>query len=601
VAAALLVSGMLAALPMAQTAAGPAAAPSAQGLPSRGLPDAPGPLRLAATNGSPLPPAIPGAATAEMSWDNLFQDYGDTSGQWSGGDGAQSVLLPDGSTMWFFGDTYLGKTNADGTRPPLATGIAHNSAVRQAGSHLGPTFAGLPGAGGYVFTSNYSWVNPPAPYNIPGRYELINGDQVMEGGHVYKFMQLADTYAAPPGVGYRLVGTVLQPFAYDTLAGDLTPLASSVLSSDDSPGSDPVIWGAGLLVSGGYLYIYGVQPGNSASLYLARVPAGVSPADGAAWQYWDASGPTCSPTASDWSPDALSASPLMPGVSEGFSVTNVNGTFVLLSNDGTSAVNASAAIAHYASCPTGFAADGPAYTVYAPSLPYGYLAYEYRIVPQFSDGSDVLISYSTDTLRVDNSCLYESYYNASIYRPRFLAVRLPHIRGPSGPVRQVTAPPPPTPATPPVPPAQETFHPAGPGDNYGAENCQPGATADKPVLVLASHANGELPVTWTMQPTGMWLYTVTYCDTNRMNCAGNSTIPELPQCATPNVECGNLLVWGSRALALEYLIAGDEYQITVETSKAVEFNVTEFSNASTSSFPPVIAGPAARDPARLAG
>src|SRR5215472_12845022 len=98
------------------------------------------------------------SATAATSWDNMFADYGDNSGAWSGGDGAQSLLLPDGKTMWFFGDTYLGATNADYTRPPLSTGLAHNSAVLQNGSTLGPTFA-QPRGSGYNFQADYSWVS----------------------------------------------------------------------------------------------------------------------------------------------------------------------------------------------------------------------------------------------------------------------------------------------------------------------------------------------------------------------------------------------------------------------------------------------------------
>ena len=64
------------------------------------------------------------AASSDLAWDNEFQDYGDTSGGWSGGDGAQSVKLPDGDSAWFFGDTYLGNISPDGTHGPLSTGIA---------------------------------------------------------------------------------------------------------------------------------------------------------------------------------------------------------------------------------------------------------------------------------------------------------------------------------------------------------------------------------------------------------------------------------------------------------------------------------------------
>jgi hypothetical protein len=384
----------------------------------------------------------------------LFTDYGDNSGAWSGGDGAQSLLLPDGKTMWFFGDTYLGAINADYTRPPLSTGLAHNSAVLQNGSTLGPTFA-QPRGSGYNFQADYSWVSPPAAYPA-SQFELLNGDQVMDNGVVYKFMQLADRNLHPQGFAYKLVGTVIESFTYDASNGHLTPSAGTAFEVKDSAASDPVIWGAALLVSGGYVYIYGVQPYNSGSLYLARAPVG-SLADTSAWTYYDAS-PSCSPGSGAWASGSAQATALMTGASEGFSVTDVNGTFVLLSNDTTSTTPMDAVV-HYANCPTGFSAASPSYTVFQPSSPFGYLTYEYRILPQFSDGSDVLVSYSTDTLRQDESCMAENYYNARIYRPRFLDVQLPAIGGPSGAVTTVTAPTPPAGTTPPVPPGQETFHP----------------------------------------------------------------------------------------------------------------------------------------------
>src|SRR5271170_7038163 len=100
----------------------------------------------------------------DLAWDDLFQDYGDASGRWSGGDGAQSLVLPDGSTTWFFADTYLGPVNPDDTRPPLSTGEAHNSAVLYRDGALGPTDAAPPGSTGYGYTGDYTWVAPPPAY-----------------------------------------------------------------------------------------------------------------------------------------------------------------------------------------------------------------------------------------------------------------------------------------------------------------------------------------------------------------------------------------------------------------------------------------------------
>jgi hypothetical protein len=43
----------------------------------------------------------------------------------------------------------------------------------------------------------------------------------------------------------------------------------------------------------------------------------------------------------------------------------------------------------------------------------------------------VLVSYSTNTIRTA-----DNFSNATIYRPRFLDVKLPGIAGPTGPVTE---------------------------------------------------------------------------------------------------------------------------------------------------------------------
>jgi hypothetical protein len=381
-------------------------------------------------------PRFAGTAMArpDAAWNGLFQAYGNLSGAWSGGDGAQSLRLPDGSTAWFFADTFLGGVAPGGTRSPFTTGNAHNSAVLYRDGALGPTDAGPPGFGGYNGSADYTWVAPPPPYPAQ-RYELINGDQVLDQGTVYKFFQLADRDLHPGGFTYKLVGTVIEALSLNPATDALTPAGGTPLGIEDSSGSDPLIWGAATLVSGGYLYIYGVKPYNGPTapfpLYLARVRVG-GLASGAAWQYYDGV-PGC-PGPGGWVTDPGSATALRTGVSAGFSVTAVNGTYVLLTSDTSGASTPSDAVAYYAKCPAGFSSSSPRYLVYQPRLPDGYLAYEYRIVPQFSRGTSVLVSYSQDTTVPGGN-----FADTSVYRPHFLDVRLPAIHGPSGPV---TDPPP---------------------------------------------------------------------------------------------------------------------------------------------------------------
>ncbi len=381
--------------------------------------------------GSGQPFAGTASTSPDAAWVDLFQSYGGLSGEWSGGDGAQSLLLPDGTTVWFFADTYLGVPEPGGARSPAATGSAHNSAVLYRDGVLGPTYTQPPGLGGYNGATDYTWIAPPPPFSAE-QDELINGDQVLDDGTVYKFYQLADRDLHPGGFAYKLVGTVIESFRVSYGSTDvLTPAGGTPVGIQDTAGSDPVIWGAATLAAGGYLYIYGTRPYSGSAdpypLYLARVPAG-GLADGDAWQYY-AGQPGCPVSSSGWVSDPAAATPLRTGVSAGFSVTDVNGTDVLLTSDGSSTATASDAVAYYAACPTGFSSASPKYLVYRPRLPAGWIAYEYRVVPQFSSGSDVLVSYSLNSLNAG-----ENFSNASIYRPRFLDVKLPGISGPAGAV-----------------------------------------------------------------------------------------------------------------------------------------------------------------------
>jgi len=221
-------------------------------------------------------------------------------------------------------------------------------------------------------------------------------------------------------------------------------------------------------------------------------------------------------------------------------------------------------MAYYAPCLTGFSPRDPRHPIYDPRLPAGFLAYEYRIVPQFSSGSDVLVSYSVNSLRVDASCLSENNYDASIYRPRFLDVALPGIRGPAGPI---AAPPDKLPVqyrSPRVTPPAEIFHPSSAADTYAADNCHPGTAPAAPSLTLARGQRGGISLAWTMRPAGMWRFTLSYCDTS-----------------APRHSCGHMFLWGVTSATLRHLVPGDTYTIRVAAEKWVPRPVPAWSPAIT--------------------
>src|ERR1700681_4914431 len=50
------------------------------------------------------------SVSPDTTLDNLFQNYSNsgTGTSWTGGDGTESVALPDGRELWFFDDSLLG-------------------------------------------------------------------------------------------------------------------------------------------------------------------------------------------------------------------------------------------------------------------------------------------------------------------------------------------------------------------------------------------------------------------------------------------------------------------------------------------------------------
>jgi hypothetical protein len=275
----------------------------------------------------------------------------------------------------------------------------------------------------------------------------------------------------------------------------------------------------------------------------------------------------------------------------------VNGTYVLLTNNSTTTTNN--AVAYYAGCPTSFSAGSPMYQIYAPDVPSGYLTYEYRIVPQFSNGINVLVSYSTNTARVDGSCLLENYYNATIYRPRFLDVQLPDIGDAGGAITEPVDQTPPAFTTPPVSP--DTMY--APTDDYPGTSttaqqfCVPGATpTSSPSLSVTGNSNDVIDLSWNMQPSAMWLYTVVYCNvtywaaqdipcpSNLVGPFGNDLTQSIPACnnqVASNTNCGFNLSFGQTNSTIIALIPGDTYEIQVDTTLAVEGGVYAGSNVIT--------------------
>ena len=213
------------------------------------------------------PPTSPAAYQA--SFDGLGH-----STDWLSADTAVPVPLPDGRTVWLFGDTYVGALAADGSIAPN-TRFVHNSLVVQDGPCLTPLMGGRPGARTGII---------PSP-STGGEYWPMSG--AIEDGVLRVFL----CHVTPTGPGpldfevidvqvatFSLPGLQLQavqPLPFPTSGAQ--PYGSTELTARD-----------------GYVYLYGETDRN---VYVARAPLGQILTAGA-WQFWGGSAATPGWTAS---------------------------------------------------------------------------------------------------------------------------------------------------------------------------------------------------------------------------------------------------------------------------------------------------------------
>jgi hypothetical protein len=196
---------------------------------------------------------------------------------WVGGDGTNSVALPDGRDCWIFSDT-ITSSSAAGLR------FAHNSIV-------------LTGRGRPQVISN------PMPQPSPTEFYWTGAARV-HGAQIWEIAQRV--VQTGPGLwDFHLAGDYLAKVNISTWKlASITPLTGT---------AGTINWGVAILDKGPYTYIYGSESqGLSSWMHIARVPKGRLDMP---WSY---------DTALGWAPSAAAVSRrLLPGVAPAFSVIDL--------------------------------------------------------------------------------------------------------------------------------------------------------------------------------------------------------------------------------------------------------------------------------------
>jgi hypothetical protein len=305
-------------------------------------------------------------------FNQLFTRFG---GGWTGGDATYSVPLPDGNTLWLFGDSFMGTVNPNRSRPPSA--FHRNAFVLQSGSTLTTLQGG----------SN-AYLSPPEPgwWYWPG-HGIAYGDTLQ----VMMF-------------GFKSTGGGAWDFAYASLDVATFKLPDFQLLSMERKMENPAVnFGACVLEDDGYLYLYGSEKsGFLKHLHVARVAGRDMAGD---WEYYDGSG---------WTTDPAASARIFNNVSDQFTVFKRDNRYFLLTQHH---ILGGEIYLYDSNSPT--SAFGNKQLLYCtpqsnqPNL----LTYNAFAHLHLSDADTLLLSYN-----VNSSVFADLFANADNYRPYFVRV-----------------------------------------------------------------------------------------------------------------------------------------------------------------------------------
>lgn len=310
-------------------------------------------------------------------WDSVFTRYGNG---WTGGDGAYSLRLPDGRSLWLWGDSFLDTVFSNRTRP--VQGFIHNQMVTtdSLGGNFTTYFGGTKAS--------------PKAY-----FEASNANQYYWPTSAFVNQQKNKVYVMmvkikPATGGFKIVGTDVATLDYPSLkikgmkkfyVGDFIDWSSTTMDNGD-----------------GYIYLYGVE-GTKYNKYIhvARTSA-VNPFQTV--EYFDST---------NWTTDIAKSARVQGGVSESFSVFKNNGGYYLVSQ--ANLLSEDIYIWNAVS-PTGpFYNKRFLYTT--PELTNSTWTYNATAHTELSKDGKLLIGYCMNT-----NTTAQLYNNVDTYRPYFIEV-----------------------------------------------------------------------------------------------------------------------------------------------------------------------------------
>lgn len=347
----------------------------------------------------------PNPSTATV--DSTFNGYVTQNGPgWTGGDGTYSLLLPDGTNLWMWSDSYIGTVDPATRKRASYLFTARNSLTVLNQATGSWTTVGYPPK-----TSSYF-----APTKAADWFWVADGVVTQPSTGIYKIK-----IALLEWTGFfKLVGHSVATLSWPSLAIDsITPVTGLDTSTE---------WGVRILPVGTNYYIYGLKDlGLTKIPYLARTNSINNLTNAGKWQFWNA-------TQGKWMTGQANATALsgVESITPEYSVHQMSyngGTFYLMT--GMDPLNPAyplwdAVTTWYSCSPQGPWSNKT--TVYttpeagANGCKTGTLVtYNPKAHLEFTNSDGILVSYNV------NANSSSDLVCADDYKPRFVRMKIPGV------------------------------------------------------------------------------------------------------------------------------------------------------------------------------
>jgi hypothetical protein len=307
----------------------------------------------------------------------------------TGGDATYSVQLPDGRTVWMFGDTFIGEVTDELTREKTNPMYIRNCFVVQDGDEMKTLHKGK--------LEDFISMAVPKEVERGVNTELEvwfwPGDGIVHNNRLKVFM--SKFHQAKEGMwGFEFLETVLIEYSLP----DLKELRKIEIPYSKQSG---IHFGHALYQTADYIYVYGLRDQKP---YVARAKTTNLSKD---WEFY---------TGDHWDNDISKIQPMLNiNGSEQFSVFKLNNKYVLLTQLGSLSKTVCSLIGN-----TPYGPWKNKQVLFETPIVYNnedLFTYNALAHPQFTTNDELLVSYNTNSFNLE-----DHFKNAGIYKPRFMRV-----------------------------------------------------------------------------------------------------------------------------------------------------------------------------------